>query len=480
MANSLDFQSPCGRREALRRLGCGFGWLALAGLAGQRVAADTSSPRNPLARKQPHLPAKAKRVIFLFMHGGISQVDAFDYKPELKRLDGQLMDFDDARTLAKTGKRSPQCVMKPLWDFSQHGESGQWISELFPEMARFADDVCFVRSMHTEGVAHGPATLFLHTGTTNFIRPSMGAWVSYGLGTENQNLPGFVSISPALGNGGPRNYGNAFLPPVYQGTALGRAGLPAAETAFRNIVPPQGAAAEQQFALMRDLNSIQSRARGSDPALDAVLQSYELAWRMQSAAPSVVNLERESAAIHSLYGIGDPTTDEFGRQCLMARQLSEAGVRFIEVNYTDNTNNPRWDQHTNMLNHLKHARAVDKPVAGLLADLKARGLLEDTLVWFGSEFGRTPYAQRGGTGRDHNPEGFTHWLAGAGVKRGISHGETDELGHHSVTNRVHMHDMHATVLHLLGLDHEQLTFRHSGRDFRLTDVAGRVVRDILT
>ena len=466
------------RRSALQQLACGFGYLALAGLAAQQRA--RAAIANPLVPKAPHFAPRAKRVIFLFMQGGVSQVDSFDWKPKLIEDDGRMMNFDDARTIAKTGKGATQRVMKPLWEFKQRGESGLWVSELFPEMAKHADDLCVIRSMHTNGVAHGPATLFLHTGTTNFIRPSMGAWVNYGLGTENANLPGFVSIAPSLGNGGPRNYGNAFLPAVYQGTALGRSGMPAKELGFGNIQPGRAPAeARRQFDLLREFNAAQLAQKPGDTELEAVINSYELAWRMQSAAPGVVDLAGESSETLALYGIGEDKTDNFGRQCLMARRLSEKGVRFVQVNYGDNSNNPAWDQHSNMPKHADHARAVDKPVAGLLADLKRRGLLDDTLVWWGGEFGRTPYAEKNGTGRDHNPDGFSIWLAGGGVKRGVAYGSTDEFGHSAVEDKVHMHDLHATVLHLLGLDHEKLTFRHDGRDFRLTDVYGHVVSDLL-
>ncbi len=464
------------RRSALQTLGCGFGSLALAALMGERARAAA----NPLAPRKPHFAPKAKRVIFLFMQGGVSHVDSWDYKPRLVADDGKMMHFDDARTIAKTGKGATQRVMKPMWEFKQRGQSGLWASELFPHMAAHADELCVMRSMHTEGVAHGPATLFLHTGTTNFIRPSMGAWVNYGLGTENENLPGFVSISPSLGNGGPRNYGNAFLPAVFQGTALGRSGVPAKETAFRNLAAPRSAdEAKRQFDLLRELNAEQLRAKPGDTELEAVIASYELAWRMQSHAPDVVNLDGESDATKALYGIGEKDTDNYGRQCLMARRLCEAGVRYVQVNYGDNSNNPAWDQHSNLPKHGEHARAVDKPVAGLLADLKQRGLLDDTIVWWGGEFGRTPYAEKNGTGRDHNPNGFSVWLAGGGVKPGIAYGETDEFGHHAIVDKVHMHDLHATILHQLGLDHERLTFRHDGRNFRLTDVYGHVVKDIL-
>ncbi len=465
--------SAISRRDALRHMACGFGYMAAAGIA--------SGTANPLQSRVPHVAPKAKRVIFLFMAGGVSQVDSFDYKPLLHKNDGRMLDFTDQRILAKTGMGSNQRVMKSLWDFKQRGQNGAWVSELFPHMAKHTDDYCIIRSMHTEGVAHGPATLFLHTGSTNFIRPSMGAWINYGLGTENQDMPGFISLSPALGNGGPRNYGNAFLPAAYQGTAVGRAGMKAADIGIKNLEntlqsPEQR---RRQFDLLQAMNQEQCQNLPQNTELEAVLGSYELAWRMQANAPEVLDISNESAATKALYGIDEEPTDNYGRQCLMARRMAEAGVRFIQVNYSDNSNNPAWDQHNDMPEHKEHALAVDKPVAGLLTDLKQRGLLEDTLVWWGGEFGRTPYAQKNGTGRDHNPTGFTVWLAGGGVKPGLVYGATDEFGQYAIENKVHMHDLHATILHLLGMDHERLTFRHEGRDFRLTDVHGSVVHDII-
>ncbi|HXG10341.1 MAG TPA: DUF1501 domain-containing protein [Gemmataceae bacterium] len=470
---------PMSRRDWLKQAGCGFGYLALAGLAAEQAAAAAA---DPLAARAPHFPARAKRVIFLFMQGGVSQVDSYDYKPRLEKDDGKMMSFDDARIIANTGMRgSSQRVMKPLWKFAQHGACGRWASALFPEINKHVDDLCFIHSLHTEGVAHGPATLFLHCGSTNFVRPSIGSWVLYGLGTENRNLPGFVSIAPSAGNGGPRNYGNAFLPAAYQGTAVGKAGAPVAEATIRNLDNPHQSAAvrRRHFELLRRLNAEQLRQNPGDAELEAVAGSYELAWRMQSHAPDVFDLSRETKQTLALYGIGEKETDTFGRQCLLARRLCEAGVRFVQVTYGDSSANPAWDQHSNMPKHADHARAVDRPIAGLLTDLKRRGLLEDTLVWWGSEFGRTPYAQQNGTGRDHNPGGFTIWLAGGGVRPGFAYGATDEFGHLAVEDKVHMHDLHATILYLLGLDHERLTFRYSGRDFRLTDVHGRVVKEIL-
>jgi hypothetical protein len=470
------------RRSALEAVGCGFGSIALAGLLNQPAMASPINSHPVTLGKKTKIPARAKRVIFIFMQGGPSHVDSFDYKPILEKRNGESIAFDDDRTIANTGERSTkQTLMKSLWKFRRYGESGRMISDLFPETARHADKLCMVHSMHTEGVAHGPATLFLHCGAHNFVRPSMGSWIHYGLGSENDNLPGFVSICPSPGNGGARNYGSAFLSPVHAATTLGSAGRPAIDATIRNLVNGRYRTDEQlrQFELLQKLNAQQIRNRIGDAELDAVIKSYELAWRIQNNAPQVLNLELETAETHKLYGIDDEVTESFGRQCLMARRLAESGVRYIQLTYGDAGANPAWDQHSNMPKHMDHARKVDKPVAGLLSDLDRRGLLDDTLVWWGAEFGRTPYAQANGTGRDHNPSGFTMWLAGGGVKPGFTFGATDEFGHEAVVDKVHMHDMHATILHLLGLDHKQLTFKYSGRDFRLTDVHGRVVHNIV-
>lgn len=464
------------RRQALKMSACGFGYMALAGLAHQASAAP-----NPLAPRPTHHRARAKRVIFIFMQGGPSHVDSFDYKPRLDRDDGKMLSFDDSRTFARTRQVITHRVMKPLWKFRQYGQTGHWASDLFPNIAQHVDDLCFLHGMHTEGIAHGPATLFLHTGSINLVRPSVGAWTTYGLGTENENLPGFVTLCPSMGNGGPRNWSNAFLPAAFQGTAIGRAGIPATEARIRNIINPHLPLAEQrrQFDLLQAINAEQLRQAPGASELEAVTSSFDLAFRMQMHAPGILDLSGETQETLRLYGIGEGPTDNFGRQCLMARRLAEAGVRYVQVNYGDNSDNPAWDQHSNLPKHKDHAMATDKPVAGLLADLKRRGLLEDTIVWWGGEFGRTPYAEKNGTGRDHNPTGFTMWLAGGGVKPGFSFGETDEFGHHAIHNKVHMHDLHATLLHLLGLEHTRLTYRFDGRNFRLTDVHGHVVEEIL-
>ncbi len=469
------------RRRLLKTAACGFGSLALAGLCNDTSAAENASPEliNPLASKPTHFAPRAKRVIFIFMQGGPSAVDTFDYKPALEKHDGQKLDFRDARKMAKTGMTGAETVMKSPWGFKQYGETGHWVSELFPEIAQHVDRLCFMHSMHTDGVAHGPSTLFLHTGAMNLIRPSMGSWVTYGLGTENQNLPGFITINPSAGNGGPRNYSNAFLPTDYQGTAIGRAGQPADDVNIQHITNARLSKdmQQRQFALLQSLNQQQTVSAVDGDELAAVINSFELAYRMQRHAPELMDLSGETAATEVMYGMDQKETQDFGRQCLLARRMAEAGVRYIQINYGDNTSNPRWDQHSKIEQHAVHAKATDKPVAGLIADMHARGLLEDTLIWWGGEFGRNPFSQNN-DGRDHNPKGFTHFLCGGGVKSGYSYGATDEFGHEAAENRVHMHDLHATILHLMGLDHERLTYRHAGRDFRLTDVAGHVVHDI--
>jgi hypothetical protein len=461
------------RRQLLQSISCGFGYLAMSALTAQSAMAARV---NPLAARAPLFAPRAKRVIFLFMQGGPSQVDTFDPKPKLEADDGKEIKFNVARTRTVTARK----ILRSPWKFKQYGQCGQWVSELLPHIAQHVDDLCFIRSVHTEGVAHGPATLCLHTGATNLVRPSVGAWIAYGLGTENENLPGFVTINPPVNMGGPRNYGNAFLPPVYQGTAIGRAAMGNAPVGIRHLTNTKLTPEQQRrhFEYLQQINASQLSASPGDGELEAAINSFELAFRMQADAPSLMDLNGETEATKKLYGIGEKTTDEFGRQCLLARRLAESGVRYIQVNYADNGNMPRWDQHSNIKNHEVHARATDKPVAGLLADLKSRGLLEDTLVWWGGEFGRTPFAENR-DGRDHNPGGFTIFLAGGGVKAGMAHGATDEYGYDAVENKVHMHDLHATILHLLGLDHEKLTYRYAGRDFRLTDVEGHVVSEIL-
>jgi hypothetical protein len=461
---------PMTRRDLLKSAAAGFGYMALAGLTTETALADA---KNPLAPKAGHHPAKAKRVIFVFMHGGPSQVDTFDYKPRLQKDDGKDLPFAPAKLVnSNTGRK----LMASPWKFKQHGESGMWVSELFPEVARHVDELCMLHGMHTEGQSHGQAVLQLHTGAQALTRPSMGAWIVYGLGTENQNLPGFVTICPTRGHGGVLNYGNAFLPAAYQGTAIGSANVPASSAQIRHIANQKLSLDQQrqQLDFLQELNRAHNQRVGGDDRIEGVIESYELAFRMQSVVPQLTDLRGESAQTLKLYGIGEQPTDDFGRQCLLARRFAEAGVRFIQVSHSF-----KWDQHGNLKGgHEKNAKEVDRPIAGLLTDLKGRGLLEDTLVLWGGEFGRTPVAQ-GRDGRDHNPQGFTMWLAGGGVKEGFVYGATDEFGYYAVEGKVHMHDLHATILHLLGLDHERLTYRHAGRDFRLTDVYGRVVKEIM-
>lgn len=465
------------RRVFLQQGACGF-----AGLAAGAMAARSRGGEIPAVTGTTHFRPRAKRIIFLFMQGGVSQVDSFDYKPSLGKNDGKVMPFDDAREFARSGKRGiDQRLMNSPWKFKPYGESGRYVSELFPETGQHVDKLCFLHGMHTDGVAHGPATLFLHCGSTNFIRPSIGSWVYYGLGTENSDLPGFVSIAPSIGNGGPRNYGSAFLPARFQGTPIGSA--ESDQLGIDNLVREDLTLDRQreQLELIQRLNRHQIDRRGrSGSELSAVQDSYQLAWRMQQVAPEILDLSTESAATLREYGIDDPVTRGYGQKCLLARRLCESGVRFIQVNYGDNSANPAWDQHSNLPKHAEHALAVDRPIAALLGDLQRRGLLEDTIVWWGGEFGRTPYSQSNGTGRDHNPSGFTVWMAGGGFRPGFAYGSTDEFGFQAIDGKVHMHDLHATLLHQLGLDHEQLTYEHAGREFRLTDVYGRVIDNCIS
>lgn len=467
------------RREFLKTTSSGFGYLAFAALAHQQ-ALRAAQAGGPLAPRQPHFAPRAKHVIFLCMQGAPSHVDTFDYKPKLAADAGK-----DAPSAA--GRYGSAKLMPPQWKFAQHGRSGLWISELWPNLAKHADDLCILNSMATDLPAHPQAFTQLHTGTTQFVRPSLGAWTLYGLGTQNQNLPGFVTINPP-GNA-TRTYGSAFLPAIYQGTKVGGAAIPGLPANFgrrfsggmdqatvANIKNTRLTTEAQrvQLDLVQALNKSRMQQDGGvSPEVEGVIESYELAFRMQAEAPKVMDLSKESEATRALYGIGDGETDTFGKQCLMARKFVEAGVRFIEITHGS------WDQHFNLKTALeRNCTQVDKPVAGLLADLKARGLLKDTLVIWGGEFGRTPHSQ-GDDGRDHNNKGFTMWMAGGGVKGGMNYGATDDYGYEAVLNKMHIHDWHATVLALLGLDHERLTYRYAGRDFRLTDVHGVVAREIL-
>ena len=455
--------SDASRRSFLRSVSGGFGALAYAALTARPAGA---APENPLAPRNLHFAAKAKRVLFLCMEGAPSHVDTFDHKPELAKRDGQPI----GKGRVPTAK-----LMASPWKFARRGQSGLWISELFPELARQADKLCLINSMKTDVPAHPPAFIQMHTGISTSPRPSMGAWVLYGLGTGNANLPGYVTISPHLGNGGPRNFGSAFLPAALQATPIGSSRRPIANARIANLKNPLRSADDQEAQLdfLRTLDSAARKTDPGNPFLDGLKASHELAYRMQGELPPVIDLEKEASTTKSRYGIGERTTDNFGRQCLMARRLLEAGVRFVEVCHGG------WDQHRNLeADHGRHARAVDRPIAGLLADLDARGMLADTLVIWGGEFGRTPYGQTD-DGRDHNHQGYTTWFAGGGVKAGHVHGATDEFGMEAVESPVHVHDWHATILHLLGLDHKRLTFRHAGREMRLTDTKGNVVEAIV-
>ncbi len=470
---------PLSRRAWLRAAGLGFGSMSLTALLASESFAQKASGQvaSPLAAREPHFAPKAKRVIFLFMHGGPSSIDTFDPKERLSRDHGKPLPIK--RPLAFDNKSEAGPLMKSPWTFRPGGTSGVPVSDLFPHVRDCVDDMCVIRSMVGEGVDHGAALLQTFTGTSTFIRPSIGSWTLYGLGTENRNLPGFVAIKPSLAHGGAKNWSSAFLPGAYQGTAIGHAGLkvddikrePIEYLAAKRLSPD-----EQRFELemLRNINKRHEEVRHSDPQLEARIQAFELAYRMQAEAPEVFRVESESEATKKLYGLDDPVTQDFAWQCLLARRLAENGVRFLQC-----THSYKWDQHSELYNlHTQNAREVDKPIAGLLKDLKARGLLKDTLVIWAGEFGRTPVSQ-GGDGRDHNPYGYSIWMAGGGVKGGFVYGGTDEIGYHAVEDRMHIHDFHATILHLLGLNHEKLTYRYSGRDFRLTDVAGVVANKII-
>jgi hypothetical protein len=474
------------RREFLRRAGGGFGLLALAGLldqegllAGSARAAD--APRNPLAPRPPHFPARAKSVIWLFMNGGPSHVDTWDYKPELAKRDGQELKGFDHNTGFFTNQVGP--LMKSPFKFQRHGGCGAWVSELFPNMARHVDKMAFLYSCWTDSNNHSPALFKINTGMSRMGFPCLGSWVTYGLGTETQNLPAFVVMYDTLGRGIPKghaqNWGPGFLPGVYQGTALKPQGAP-----IDDLARPAEMTDAQQRAQLDLLARLNRRRLGQGPAepeLSARVESFELAYRMQMAAPEAIDVGKETQATQKLYGLDNPKCTHFARQCLIARRLVERGVRFVQIYSGGMENQLSWDGHNDIAgNHGGFAKETDVPVAGLLQDLEARGLLDSTLVVWGGEFGRLPVAQKSATpGRDHNPHAFTTWLAGGGVKGGTLHGRTDDIGLRAEADRVSVHDLHATILHLLGLDHKRLTYRYNGRDFRLTDVSGNVVKAVL-
>ena len=460
-------QQSISRRDALRSTACGFGSIALSGLLANRLqATDLSNPLNP---RQPHFPARAKRVIFLFMRGGPSQVDSFDYKPELSKRHEE--DLGGGRRYFQ----SP-------WEFTQHGECGLPVSNLFPNIATHADKLCVINSMHTDIGNHPQAILQMNTGSFQFVRPSVGSWVTYGLGTANQNLPGFITINPDFSAGGARKYGCAFLPSATSGTAINQwggadgGGPPSLKDIqipyTKNDHIPAGRQ-RKQLDLLQSLNRERLQQDKVNAPLEGIIQSYETAFRMQSEMPDLMDVEKEPKWVLERYGIGKEPTDNYGRACLMTRRFIESGVRFVQINQGF------WDQHKGLVEgHQKLADQSDQPIAAMLADLEERGLLDDTLVVWGGEFGRPPILNKD-EGRDHNPDGFTMWMAGGGVKPGLRYGETDPTGQKAEVDKVHLHDLHATMLHLLGLDHERLTYRYGGRDFRLTDVYGRVVHDIV-
>ena len=468
------------RRALLQSTSSGFGYLAFAAMAHEQAA--RAADANPLAPKKPHFPAKAKRVIFLCMDGAPSHVDTFDHKPKLTADSGK----------PAPGRRAGGFLAGNLlgspFKFAQHGKSGVWVSELFPELAKHADDLCVVNSMHTDLPNHPQAFIQMHCGIFQFQRPSLGAWALYGLGTENANLPGFLTLNPPLNNGGPVNYGSSFLPAVFQGTKIGGRVGPGQQQVSNIKNPKQTMAAQRvQLDYVQQLNRNALDAGGENPGIEGLIDSYELAFRMQGELPKLMDISKESAATQKLYGIDDGRPGggfgmmpgpggfggNFGRSCLLARRFVEAGVRFVEITV------PGWDHHRNLKDDLtRSCTAIDKPIAGLLADLKARDMLKDTLVIWGGEFGRTPYAQ-GTDGRDHNSKGYSIWMAGGGVKGGFTYGKTDDYGFEAVEDRMHVHDWHATVLHLLGLDHEKLTYRYAGREMRLTDVKGTVAKGVL-
>lgn len=464
------------RRDFLSRCGLGFGTLGLGALLGQTLAAEGGRLDHPLAPRPPQFPARAKRVIHIFANGGASQVDTFDPKPELTRWHGKPIPVD-----LKTERPTGAAFASPF-AFSRHGQSGLEISELFPHVARSADELCVIRSMHADVPNHEPSLLLMNCGDARLPRPSLGSWVTYGLGTENQNLPGFIAMCPG---GYPiqesQNWQSAFLPGIFQGTYLNTAHTDL-EKLIENIRSHAASRDEQraQLDLLQALNQRHARTRPEDAALEARIQSFELAYRMQLDAADAFDLSREPDSVRKLYGEGTQA-----RQLLTARRLLEKGVRFVQVWHGEGQ---PWDNHDDLeVNHRRLARECDQAIGALLQDLKQRGLLEDTLVIWGGEFGRTPTVElptagaNAGkiNGRDHNHYGFSMWLAGGGVKGGTVYGATDDFGFKAAVNPVHVHDLHATILHLLGFDHERLTFRHAGRDFRLTDVHGRVIRELL-
>jgi len=477
-ASQLPNHFPCrrvatmlGRRDWLRRAGGGAGLIALANLLGeQRLLGKEyaeSQGIDSLVPRSGHFPAKAKAVIWLFMEGAPSAVDLFDPKPELTRRDGQTTDI-------KAFFGNPGPLMKSPFDFKQYGECGQWVCEHYTNVAKHVDKLAFIKSCYSESNDHVPAIYQINSGLPRPGFPTAGAWITYGLGSENQNLPGYVVLGNTKGaKGGPHNWGSGFLPSTYQGTLFRSEGSPILNLKRQPRVTEHDQRA--QLDLMARLNDEHLKRHTEEGDFASRMQSFELAFRMQTEATDVVDLSKESAEMHALYGIENPTSKSYGSKCLMARRLVESGVRFVQV-YSDG----EWDAHSDLTkNHTEHCAATDQPIAGLLTDLEQRGLLDSTLVIWGGEFGRMPVSQNG-NGRDHNPNGFLQWMAGAGIKGGVSYGETDEIGYAAVEHRTSVNDLHATMLHLLGLDHKRLTYFHNGRSYRLTDVAGEIIEDILS
>ena len=459
------------RRDLLASAGGGFGLLALQDLLASEVAvAAPDRSVQPFAVRTPHHTPRAKRCIFLYMPGGPSQIDLFDPKPRVSAENGEPLPFEKPKLeRTKTGN-----LLASPWKFSRHGQSGIEVSELLPQMASHIDDLCVIRSMVADNINHSGAALQMNTGEQAFSRPCMGSWLLYGLGTENQNLPAFVVVSPATVFQGAQLWASSFLPSAYQGTLVRDLQNPIA-----NLRVPSDDFKRQRNKLdaLRQLNKIHKQKRVINSQLEARIATFELAFRMQQEAPAAFDLAHESKTTHKAYGTDDPTTELFGRQCLLARRLVERGVRYVQL--FDAPENSAWDHHGGLRKRLpQRCAAVDRPIAALISDLKARGLLDDTLVLWGGEFGRTPTAE-GTNGREHHPFGFTMWLAGGGIRGGQVHGATDEYGWHAIRDKVHVHDLHATILHLMGLDHKRLTYHYSGRDYRLTDVFGKIVENIL-
>ena len=466
------------RRQLLARCGAGFGTLALADLLSRQglLAAEAT---NPLAPKKPHFPAKAKAVIWVFVNGGHSQVDTWDYKPELQKRDGQELPGFDKNSGFFINAAGP--LMKSPFEWKQYGQSGKWVSSLFPNLSKHVDSMAFIHSLWSESNNHSPALFMMNTGLPRMGAPSVGSWVTYGLGSENENLPGFVVMSDPKGRGLPKghslNWTNGFLPGAFQGTWLKPAGDPIDNLKRTDKDDDQKARLE----LMAKLNGLKVSQSGADREFDARVKSFELAYRMQSAAPEALDIAQETKETKELYGVGRPDCDHFAKQCLTARRMVERGVRFVQIYSGGMDNQLSWDGHIDIKgNHEQFAGETDRPVAALLEDLKRKGLLDSTLVIWAGEFGRLPVSQKGAKpGRDHNPHANTAWIAGGGVKGGTTYGETDDVGYKAAVNRTDTHDFHATILHLLGFDHEKLLYFHNGRRYRLTDVHGKVIKEVV-